>query len=114
MFFVFWVQCINILAERSRQQGERILKQLSFTAMFLFLTITGHWVLDCARAFQAFVLAQDHYNCDPAFPNAATIVYSDISDPKSVANSALYVVTTLVGDAFMVLLFMAQHLWNVA
>jgi len=66
-------------------------------------------VLDCARAFQAFVFAQDSQNlsdCHAAScPNAAMIVYSDISDPKSVACSALYVITTLTGDAFMVPLF---------
>jgi hypothetical protein len=113
VFLVLWVQCMDLLAKRSRQRSERFFKPLSFTAILLLLTITGHWVLDCAQAFQAFVFAQDsqdHSNCHQSCPNAATIVYSNISDPKSVANSALYVITTLVGDTFMVPLFICQLL----
>jgi len=102
VFLVLWIQCLHILAKRAEERKEHFFKPLSFTAMFLFLTITSHWLLDCARAFQAFILAQDHFKCDPMFPNAATIIYSHISDPKSVTNSALYVLTTLVGDAFMI------------
>ncbi|KIM88071.1 hypothetical protein PILCRDRAFT_814747 [Piloderma croceum F 1598] len=103
VFLVLWVQCMDSLVKRSQQQSERLFKPLSFIAILLLLTIIGHWMLDCARAFEAFVFAQDHSDCHAtSCPNAATIVYSDNSDPKFVANSALYVVTTLAGDSFMV------------
>jgi hypothetical protein len=109
VFLVLWVQCMDSLVKRSQQQSERFFKPLSFVAILLLLTITGHWTLDCARAFEAFVFAQDHSDCHAtSCPNAATIFYSDNSDPKSVANSALYVVTTLAGDSFMVPLFIYQ------
>jgi hypothetical protein len=75
---------------------------LSFTATLLLFTITCRWVLDCASAFQAFILAQDQYNCDPSLPNASTMVHFRVSDPKYLASSALYVITTLIGDSSMV------------
>src|ERR1700733_7576713 len=100
------------LVKRSQQPSERFFKPLSFAAIFFLLTITGHWAIEFARALEAFVFAQDsqdHSDCHAtSCPTAATIFYSDNSDPKSVANSVLYLLTTLAGDSFMVPLFIYQ------
>lgn len=101
IFLALWVQCLGVLLERSKQRSEKIFKPLSVTAIFLFLSIVGHWLLSCARAFDAFIFAQDHATPSSPFP-PAIVVYLNLAEPKSVASSALYVLTTLVGDAFMV------------
>jgi hypothetical protein len=94
---------MKTLAERSRHRREPFVSPLSFTATLPLPTITCRWVLECASAFQAFILAQDQYNCDPSLPNAATMVYFRASDPRYLASSALYVITTLIGDSFIMM-----------
>jgi hypothetical protein len=54
------------------------------------------------RAFDAFIQPQTGYCVDPGTLNPAVMSYLNLADPKSVANSALYVTTTIVGDGFMV------------
>ena len=120
------MQALEVLYERARTRQERFLRPMSVTAVVLFITITGvrldsfsrmateltcqcfqffiqHWLIDMIRAFDAFIQPQTASFCvDPGTLNPAVMSYLNLADPKSVANSALYVTTTIVGDGFMV------------
>lgn len=62
-----------------------------------------HWILDLITAFEAFVRSHDIGFCfEPDSPTYAERKYLNLADWKQVANSAFYVTSTVVGDAFMV------------
>ena len=126
MFFVLFIQALEVLYERAKARQERFLRPMSVTAVVLFITITGvrldsfsrmateltcqcfqffiqHWLIEITRAFDAFIQPQTASFCvNPGTLNPAVITYLNLANPKTVANSALYVTTTIVGDGFMV------------
>jgi len=103
VYLVLLIQCGEALIFRAKTRGESIFKPMSITAAILFITITTHWILDILLAFQAFILPADPGYCvTPTSLNPAERVYLDLPETKNVLTSAFYVLTTLIGDGFMV------------
>ncbi|KAG5651464.1 hypothetical protein H0H81_008549 [Sphagnurus paluster] len=101
-YVVLLIQCVDALRYRSRIRSERFLGPITITAGLLFCTITTRWLVDIALAFKAFIpSAKEGYCVTPNGINPAEKVYVDLSDPRSVIGSVMYVLTTLLGDGFM-------------
>lgn len=98
IFLVFLVSALEAIRQR-RKRGDPCILLLS-VSVCLCITITAHLVLDVARAFDAFILL-DPVPTQPG-ASAATLFFEDLSNRKYVAASCFYVVTTCVGDAFMI------------
>ncbi|KAF8064872.1 hypothetical protein FPV67DRAFT_1671177 [Lyophyllum atratum] len=103
IYFVLLIQCTEALIFRAKTRGENLLKPMPITAAVLFVTITVHWVLDLMLAFEAFIRPTDPGYCvTPTGLNPAEKVYLNLPDVKNVLTSGFYVLTTLVGDGFMI------------
>ncbi|CAA7263366.1 unnamed protein product [Cyclocybe aegerita] len=103
VFWVLLVQAVEALWSRAKARHESFFRPMTFTGLALFITITGHWLMDFLTAFQAFILPQDvEYTVQAFSLNPAETVYLTLADPKTVAGSAFYVSTTLLGDMFMI------------
>lgn len=122
IYFVLLIQCIEALLYRAKMRNETLFKPMPITAAVLFMTITTvrlpwfpfppnhivyrwlqHWILDLWLAFEAFIQpVSPGYCVTPTSLNPAERVYLNLPDPKNILTSAFYVLTTLVGDGFMV------------
>jgi len=103
IYFVLLIQCGEALLFRAKTRNESILKPMPLTAIILFITITTHWILDILLAFEAFIRPVNEGYCVVAGGlNPAEMVYLNLPDVKNVLTSAFYVITTLVGDGFMI------------
>ncbi|PPQ88590.1 hypothetical protein CVT25_009970 [Psilocybe cyanescens] len=68
--------------------------RLLVTVVAIWLISTTHLVLDVVRAVNAFV--------DNPLPGGALEYYGNLSDPLQAAKTAIFVLLTLVGDAFVI------------
>ncbi|GLB39546.1 hypothetical protein LshimejAT787_0700560 [Lyophyllum shimeji] len=103
IYFVLLIQCAEALIYRAKVRGESMLRPMPITAVVLFVTITAHWILDLMLTFEAFIQPTDPGYCvTPAGLNPAEKVYLNLPDIKNVLTSVFYVLTTLVGDGFMI------------
>ncbi|KAF9001136.1 hypothetical protein BDQ17DRAFT_1244718 [Cyathus striatus] len=76
---------------------------MTITALVLFVTVTGHWIVDVVTAFEAFVRpgASDFCtNSENLTP--AERVYLHLADPKNIVGSGFYIASTVIGDSFMI------------
>ncbi|RDB17103.1 hypothetical protein Hypma_001901 [Hypsizygus marmoreus] len=103
IYIVLLVQCIEALLYRAKTRCESLVRPVPITAAILFTTITAHWILDLLLAFEAFIrpLGEDHCTTCTSH-NPAELVYLNYTDPKYVSLAALYVLSTLIGDGFMI------------
>ncbi|TFK32169.1 hypothetical protein BDQ12DRAFT_728920 [Crucibulum laeve] len=102
-FHVLLIQCLQALYARSKLRQESFFRPMSITAIFLFVMISGHWIVDFLTAFEAFIRPRVPGFCvDPAALTPAEKVYLNLADSKAVLGSAFYVASTLTGDAFMI------------
>ncbi|KAJ3557214.1 hypothetical protein NM688_g1591 [Phlebia brevispora] len=99
IFLVILIGALEALYER-RRRGESCILLLS-VSVCLFCSITSHLILDVAHVFDGFIRLQNAVN-PPSGPSSATLFFEDLSNRKYVASSCFYVVTTCVGDAFMI------------
>jgi len=103
IYLVLLIQCGEAFLFRVRTRNESIFTPMPLTAFILFVTITTHWILDMSLAFEAFIPPANEGYCVVAGGlNPAEMVYLNLPDAKNVLSSALYVITTLVGDSFMI------------
>ncbi|KAG6908375.1 hypothetical protein DXG01_004873 [Tephrocybe rancida] len=103
LFTLLMITDHEALLYRARVRRESIFKPMPITATILFLTITAHWILDLLLVFEAFILPPDKDYCVTSGSlNPAERVYLNLPDAKNVLTSAFYVLTTLVGDGFMI------------
>ncbi|KAF9521308.1 hypothetical protein CPB83DRAFT_900816 [Crepidotus variabilis] len=71
-------------------------------AFVLLGTITARWITDISRAFDALILPNGLYCVQAGEPNGAEITLFKLSDPNFVASLALYALSSILGDGFMI------------
>lgn len=112
------LQTVQVLAYRAKQRQSTLFSPMLLTALVLSLTITGvcfvsfshpeltllhqNWLTELEEAYHAFILPSNLSCSNQSGLSHAEIAYLTLNDPWNVANSALYVVSTLLGDGFMV------------
>lgn len=69
----------------------------------VYLGLDQHWIINIDLSFKAFILPRDREYCVTADDlNPAEEAFLNLAQPKSLLNYVLYIVTILIGDAFMV------------
>ncbi|KAF4610730.1 hypothetical protein D9613_006654 [Agrocybe pediades] len=102
---IFWSHfytCIQTLRKTSVIRKEPLFKPIFFVAWLLFLCILTHLIIIIYGAFTSFIPPDDAAFCvEPFGPTPAILEYSQLFRPWLVAESAMYVITTVVADAFL-------------
>lgn len=96
------LQTVQALAYRAKQRQSTLFSPMLLTALVLSLTITGNWLTELKEAYDAFILPSNPSSLNHSGLSHAEIAYLTLENPWNVANSALYVVSTLLGDGFMI------------
>ncbi|KIK09403.1 hypothetical protein K443DRAFT_118448 [Laccaria amethystina LaAM-08-1] len=101
-FFCSLLQTIQVLAYRAKQRQSILFSPMLLTALVLSLTITGNWLTESEEAYHAFILPSNLSCSNYSGLSHAEIAYLTLENPWNVANSALYVGSTLLGGGFMI------------
>jgi len=113
IFLIMLIGALEAIYER-RRRGDSCILLLAVSAC-LFICITAHLALDVVRAFDAFIFQSN--NAKLPGPSPATSFFENLSNSKYVAASCFYVVTTCVGDTFMIYrlyIVWGRNLWIIA
>ncbi|KAF9522528.1 hypothetical protein CPB83DRAFT_840410 [Crepidotus variabilis] len=87
---------------RAKTRRDNFFKPITFCALALFATITARWVMDTSRTFNAFILPERPYCVQAGQLTPAELAFSKLSDVNFVAGSAMYTLSAVLGDSFMI------------
>lgn len=100
MFFLLSCWSTYLLVQRERRVRSRltfvglVTSPIFLSGIFMLLTVTGHWLINVYRAFQAF----DYFDGGMS----ALSFYSDLALPSAVARNALICISLLSFDFVMI------------
>ncbi|KAF8582243.1 hypothetical protein K439DRAFT_1351653, partial [Ramaria rubella] len=98
-YLVLFTACIYVVVFRRHRDSTRnktkINKPMLATSILIFCMLTAHWILNVARAFDAFIKFRD-------IDGGPIAYYSNLSETKNVIKSGLLVATILTADVIMV------------